>query len=98
MANKEIAPGMATGSLLKKCRLIVKSIMTTAGLYDESGEFSVHVGVPAKSGVGGGLMAAVPNRYGIGVFSPALDPFGNSAAGIQLLKDVVKELDADIFE
>ncbi|RCF69182.1 glutaminase A, partial [Enterococcus faecium] len=37
-------------------------------------------------------------RYGIGVFSPALDPFGNSAAGIQLLKDVVKELDADIFE
>lgn len=42
-------------------------------------------------------MAAVPNRYGIGVFSPALDPFGNSAVGIQLLKDVVKELDADIL-
>ena len=85
---------MATGSLLKK----VQRSSNRLCLYDESGEFSVHVGVPAKSGVGGGLMAAVPNRYGIGVFSPALDPFGNSAAGIQLLKDVVKELDADIFE
>ena len=72
--------------------------MTIAGLYDESGEFSVHVGVPAKSGVGGGLLAAVPNRYGMGVFSPALDSFGNSAAGIQLLTDVIQELDADIFE
>ena len=47
--------------------------MTTAGLYDESGEFSVHVGVPAKSGGRWRLMAAVPNRYGIGVFSQHWD-------------------------
>ncbi|MEO2688178.1 glutaminase, partial [Enterococcus faecium] len=98
LANKGIAPWNGNRLITEESATIVKSIMTTAGLYDESGEFSVHVGVPAKSGVGGGLMAAVPNRYGIGVFSPALDPFGNSAAGIQLLKDVVKELDADIFE
>lgn len=98
LANKGIAPWGGKQIITEESATIVKSIMTTAGLYDESGEFSVHVGVPAKSGVGGGLMAAVPNRYGIGVFSPALDPFGNSAAGIQLLKDVVKELDADIFE
>ena len=98
LANKGIAPWNGKQIITEESATIVKSIMTTAGLYDESGEFSVHVGVPAKSGVGGGLMAAVPNRYGIGVFSPALDPFGNSAAGIQLLKDVVKELDADIFE
>ena len=98
LANKGIAPWNGNRLITEESATIVKSIMTTAGLYDESGEFSVHVGVPAKSGVGGGLMAAVPNRYGISVFSPALDPFGNSAAGIQLLKDVVKELDADIFE
>ncbi len=98
LANKGVAPWNGQQIVSEESATIVKSIMTTAGLYDESGEFSVHVGVPAKSGVGGGLMAAVPNRFGIGVFSPALDPYGNSAAGIQLLKDVIKELDADIFE
>lgn len=98
LANKGIAPWNGQRIVSEKSATIVKSIMTTAGLYDESGEFSVHVGVPAKSGVGGGLLAAVPNRYGMGVFSPALDSFGNSAAGIQLLTAVIQELDADIFE
>lgn len=98
LANKGIAPWNGQRIVSEKSATIVKSIMTIAGLYDESGEFSVHVGVPAKSGVGGGLLAAVPNRYGMGVFSPALDSFGNSAAGIQLLTDVIQELDADIFE
>lgn len=98
LANKGIVPWNGQRIVSEKSATIVKSIMTIAGLYDESGEFSVHVGVPAKSGVGGGLLAAVPNRYGMGVFSPALDSFGNSAAGIQLLTDVIQELDADIFE
>lgn len=98
LANKGIAPWNNTRIISEKSATIVKSIMTTAGLYDESGEFSAHVGVPAKSGVGGGLMAAVPNCYGFGVFSPALDNCGNSAAGIQLLKDVVAQLHVDIFD
>lgn len=98
LANKGIAPWSDQRIISEESTTIVKSIMTTAGLYDESGEFSVHVGVPAKSGVGGGLMAAAPNSYGIGVFSPALDECGNSAAGIQLLKDTVQELDIDIFK
>ena len=98
LANKGVAPWNGQRIVSEKSATIVKSIMTTAGLYDESGEFSVHVGVPAKSGVGGGLMVAVPNRYGMGVSSPALDAFGNSAAGIQLLTDVIQELSADIFD
>lgn len=98
LANKGVAPWSNQRIVSEESATIVKSIMTTAGLYDESGEFSVHVGVPAKSGVGGGLMAAVPNSYGIGVFSPALDNCGNSVAGIQLLKDIVQELDLDIFK
>lgn len=98
LANKGIAPWNNKRIISEASATIVKSIMTTAGLYDESGEFSVHVGVPAKSGVGGGLMVAVPNLYGMGVFGPSLDPYGNSAAGIQLLKDVVVKLDVDIFE
>lgn len=97
LANKGVAPWNNKRIISEESATIVKSLMTTAGLYDESGEFSTHVGIPAKSGVGGGLMAAVPNRYGFGVFSPALDSCGNSVAGIQLLKDVIDTLDVDIF-
>lgn len=72
--------------------------MTTAGLYNQSGDYSFHVGVPSKSGVGGGLMVASPQKYGIGTFSPALDKDGNSVAGIHLLTDLVRDLNLNIFE
>lgn len=76
---------------------IIKSFMVTCGMYNASGEFAINVGIPAKSGVGGGIMAAVPLRMGIGVFSPALDDKGNSIAGYGLLKDLSKELDLSFF-
>lgn len=98
LANEGIMPWNGKRIVSKDSATAVKSIMTTAGLYDESGEFSTHVGVPAKSGVGGGLMAAVPKKYGIGTFSPALDSCGNSTAGIKLLQAVVSDLDLNIFE
>ncbi len=78
------------------CR-ITKTIMSTCGLYDASGEFAVHIGIPAKSGVGGGIMAAVPRKMGIGVYGPALDEKGNSIAGIQILKELSEKLDLDIY-
>lgn len=78
------------------CR-ITKTIMSTCGLYDASGEFAVHIGIPAKSGVGGGIMAAVPKKMGIGVYGPALDEKGNSIAGIQILKELSEKLDLDIY-
>jgi glutaminase len=65
--------------------------MFTCGLYDGSGEFGVEVGVPAKSGVGGGIVAAVPQRMGIGVFGPALDERGNSLAGIKILEALSRQ-------
>jgi len=76
---------------------IVKTIMTTCGMYDASGHFAVHIGIPAKSGVGGGILAAVPKRAGIGVFGPALDEKGNSIAGIKMLEELSNELDLSIF-
>jgi glutaminase len=66
-------------------------------MYDASGKFAVHIGIPAKSGVGGGIMAAVPRRMGIGVIGPALDHKGNSIAGIKVLESLSHEFDLSIF-
>ncbi|MBU5677030.1 glutaminase A [Alkaliphilus sp. MSJ-5] len=76
---------------------IAKAFMVTCGMYNASGEFAINVGIPAKSGVGGGIMAVVPGRMGIGVVGPSLDEKGNSIAGIGVLKDISKELDLSIF-
>lgn len=97
LANDGISP--KTGEIIVPkhiCR-ITKSLMSTCGLYDESGEFSVNVGIPAKSGVGGGIMAAVPKRMGIGVYGPSLNEKGNSIGGIQILKELSEKLDLNIY-
>ena len=59
----------------------ILSVMATAGLYDDSGKWLFHTGLPAKSGVGGGLIAVSPGKFGVGTFSPPLDEAGNSVRG-----------------
>ncbi|MDO5040250.1 glutaminase A [Clostridium sp.] len=97
LANDGIIPWSGEKLVDKKICRIVKSIMVTCGMYDASGEFAVRIGIPAKSGVGGGIVGAVPKRMGIGVYGPALDEKGNSIAGLKILEDLAKELDLSIF-
>jgi glutaminase len=77
---------------------VVKSIMLTCGMYDGSGEFAVRVGVPTKSGVGGGLLSVVNKRMGIGIFGPSLDKKGNSIAGEKILQYLSAQLKLHVFD
>lgn len=71
----------------------VLSVMTTCGMYDSAGDWLYAVGLPAKSGVSGGILAVVPGQLGIGIFSPPLDSHGNSVRGIATCRDLVQDLD-----
>ncbi len=75
----------------------VLSLMTTCGLYDATGEWVFRVGMPAKSGVGGGIMVVLPGQFGIGVFSPRLDSHGNSVRGLQVCRDLSRDLDLHVL-
>lgn len=97
LANKGCQPGAQDPIIPPEYARFVNAILTTCGMYDGSGDFAVRVGVPAKSGVGGGIMAVVPSRMGIGIFSPALDAKGNSLAGTRLLELLSRELNLSIF-
>lgn len=70
----------------------ILSVMTTCGMYDFTGEWVYRIGLPAKSGVGGGIIAVLPGQLGIGVFSPLLDERGNSARGVKVCEAMSVDL------
>src|SRR5262249_59765987 len=70
----------------------ILSLMATCGMYDGAGEWLMSVGLPAKSGVSGGVLGVLPGRLGIGVFSPRLDEQGNSVRGVAVCRDLSRDL------
>jgi glutaminase len=74
------------------------SVMFTCGMYDYSGNWVLDVGVPCKSGVGGGIMGAVNRQLGIGTFSPRLDEKGNSVRGLHVFRQLAEEFGLHAFE
>jgi glutaminase len=75
----------------------VLAVMTTAGLYENSGQWAYQVGLPAKSGVGGGIIAVSPGEFSVAVFSPKLDDAGNSIRAQKAIDYIAEKLNANIF-
>ncbi|MBL8226248.1 MAG: glutaminase A [Chromatiales bacterium] len=73
------------------------AVMATAGFYDESGEWMYTAGLPAKTGVGGGIVAVVPGRFAIAAFSPRLNEAGNSVRSLNAIRDIAGELGVGVF-
>jgi glutaminase len=81
LANSGVIPNTTDTIIDKSAAKRINALMLTCGTYDAAGDFAYRVGLPAKSGVGGGIVAVVPGECSICVWSPALEPSGNSHAG-----------------
>lgn len=97
LANNGVNP--ITGVVALDNRYVVKvlSVMGSCGMYDYSGNWLYRVGMPAKSGVGGGIIAVLPGQFGLAVFSPPLDAQGNSVLGIRVCEDISAHFELHLY-
>ena len=93
LANRGVNP--VTGVQVISPNIVARtlSVMTSSGMYDYAGEWIYRVGIPAKSGVGGGIVAALPSQLGLGTFSPCLDSHGNSVRGLKVCEALSARFD-----
>lgn len=98
LANGGINPVTGQRAIPEKFVANVLSVMATCGMYDASGDWMYNTGLPAKSGVGGGIMAVQPGRLGIAVFSPRLDQQGNSVRGLAVCHALTADLGLHMFD
>jgi glutaminase len=97
LANGGVNPFTRERCLDSKYVPRVLAVMMMAGFYDESGAWAYYAGIPAKTGVGGGIVAVVPGRMAIVGFSPPLNEAGNSVRATSAIEYIVNKLDLDIF-
>ncbi|MCK5855958.1 MAG: glutaminase [Bacteroidales bacterium] len=97
LANDGVSPNTKKRIVSVSKSKRINAIMQLCGFYDEAGEFSFKVGLPGKSGVGGGIVAIHPNHYSIVVWSPKLNPKGNSWKGMKFLERFTTETELSIF-
>jgi glutaminase len=97
LANGGVNPVTGERALDERYVQDVISVMLTCGMYDYSGEWAYRVGLPAKSGVGGGILALAPGKLGVGTFSPLLDEKGNSVRGIKVCEEISHDFGLHIF-
>jgi glutaminase len=97
LANRGVNPITGKTALRGEYVESVLSVMETCGMYDYAGEWLYNVGMPAKSGVSGGVIAVLPGQLGIGVFSPRLDARGNSVRGIRVCQELSRHFDLHLL-
>ena len=97
LANLGVDPVTGERIAIEEHVTMVLALMASCGLYDGSGTFAAKIGVPAKSGVGGGIIAAIPGRLGIATYGPALDSAGNSCFGLYALERITVEENLSIL-
>ena len=97
LANRGVPLGETTPLLPARTTKQVNALLATCGLYDEAGDFAYRVGMPGKSGVGGGIMALIPGELTVCVWSPELNKAGNSLAGTAALELLAERLGRSIF-
>ncbi len=97
LANHGIVPSTNEQILTMSQAKRISALMITSGLYNESGDFAYRVGIPAKSGVGGGIAGVIPKKLSLCVWSPPLNELGNSLAGIEALEKFTTYTGDSIF-
>ena len=97
LANAGVNPVTGERAVAREHVVSMLSVMGSCGMYDAAGEWIYNVGMPAKSGVAGGILAVLPGKLGIGVFSPRLDSHGNSVRGIEACRELSRAFDLHMF-
>ena len=97
LVNRGVNPWTGNELLTLSQAKRLGAVLMTCGFYDESGDFAFRVGMPGKSGVGGGVVAYIPNVLSIAVWSPALNPHGNSTLGIEALERFTTLIGNSVF-
>lgn len=92
LANGGVHPDSGERLMAERTAIQVLSVMTTCGMYDDAGDWLASVGIPAKSGVSGGIIGVLPGQVGMAVFSPGLNDHGTSVVGIEMMRRISQDM------